>query len=592
MTQAEVIEQDSIAKQDENLDIPFMLCLVEGKTVTKRQCMATTTNREKNKICITSNCMSFLKACPTCLKIGDVEKMGHILTVCCEKRKNACSFHVRYPGAHRSESERKEDIQKHLKMLAEKKALQESMQAVDESRTGFLIREEEKRISKARQNVVQSRERQEEYRKNLQSDGVHKNRIELIAEAVRSKSINSWETTGNDDISELPIKVQIEPQPAEQTQTAVMFEETITEMSQVELLVEKQKDSSEELTETEVEAKPYEDHIEAETGVEAEAEVTVPQQDLQDVSPEAKVFKKQAVSSPVIKFSCPLRTRKKMIGEQRCVTFCSKFINNKKCQEVGCKSPWRICVACLGHGEYPRYGKECYVFGLDEKTEQMLCKTHLEIGYQNKREDYKKSSLVSNVDVRKLPPHTGAVQEVVEKVVTANLMTKGNEQRSELEKEKEATQRESHSLRSRNSKLLSLAKRLIRQEKLLQDELAMLQKKSGSDESNEVLLKENARLEARIGELEETLASKETLLAEKESWCKQLEAKVKGLQEEKAEIVSLSRKKKSCSSITAKPTAKKKTTNTTLRPEKKEIAGIPKKAKRFKPQIWSLWKNK
>ncbi len=491
MTYSVGIGQVSVAGQEDNLDAPFMFCNVKGKIIAKRECMMVTSDRVDNKFCISSNCASSLKACPDCLRLGDIEKMGHITTVCCEKRRNACSLHIGFPGAHRSETERREGIEKHLKALADKEILRLSMQEVDKSRNSYLQKEEEKRLEKARQGILRGRERKEEYLRVKSEEG-NKSGTRLIAEVSIEEMAMVAMDVPCDVINELTSETQsvVTEQISE---TTLMLKETIVEMSKVEIQVESQEEVSKNIL-PEVEAKPLD--YSGQSIMKSE-EISPAIESCKGALSEMKVEQKQSVGGSMIKFSCPLRARKKMIGEQRCTTFCKQFANNKKCREVGCKSPWLICVACLGHGEYPRYDKQCYVSGWDERTEQLLCKTHLEIGYQNRREDYKKSSLIPDVKVEKLPPHKEVLQEIIPKVVTF-------ESQVQLRKEKQ----------------------------LLQAELDAIKENAVPGE----VLKENARLQGEINELSEKQATSEAMLAEKNACYDDLQINAARLRERAEEV--------------------------------------------------------
>lgn len=110
----------------------------------------------------------------------------------------------------------------------------------------------------------------------------------------------------------------------------------------------------------------------------------------------------------------------------------------------------------------------------------MLCETHLEIGYQNRREDVKKSSLIADMKVEKLSPHTGAVEDVIARMST--VQTHSQDQVSQTKAHKEA-------------------------------------------------LEENVKLKERIKELEERQTVDAAALNEKDACCNDLQAKVICLQE-------------------------------------------------------------
>lgn len=327
MTQTGVIEQGSVTMQDDNLDILFMFCLVKGKTVTKRECMEITSDRENNKTCIISNCMSSLKACPTCLKVGDFKVMGHILTVCCEKRKSACSFHLRYPGAHRLESERKDDISKHLKKLQEVEKLKTSLQEVDHTRKALLQKKDDDKGVGGRdreKNIQIAAERRAAYKKASEEDEAI-NKEEKFGKVSQASVAAIQPPVADVAVCDIHEPVGEVATAGSSEKTEVMLVQTIAEMSQVDIQVEQQEESlKNSLPEADSDSN---DSLEEQR--EVILEVSSVEESLKEKPVKTKVAQKRSVESSITTFSCPLRSRKKMIGEQRCTTFCRKFANNK-----------------------------------------------------------------------------------------------------------------------------------------------------------------------------------------------------------------------------------------------------------------------
>jgi ParB family chromosome partitioning protein len=96
-------------------DCAISYCPVEMSSITEERCKELTSDPRYNGICIRhKECISKWKACPSCLRFGEVKKMGHVGPVCCAREKNLCGFHLFYgAGAHRSVSEMRDELKKY-----------------------------------------------------------------------------------------------------------------------------------------------------------------------------------------------------------------------------------------------------------------------------------------------------------------------------------------------------------------------------------------------------------------------------------------------------------------------------------------------
>lgn len=117
--------------------------------------------------------------------------------------------------------------------------------------------------------------------------------------------------------------------------------------------------------------------------------------------------------------SCPQAG--KVISKEDCIKVSRVFENNRKCLNMECGSPWRICPSCIAFGELKEYGNDCFVkITSREENPIGLCNFHLKHGAEITRSEYKKiqkeqkSTIAVDVSVKTESPLPSAV---IEKVV-------------------------------------------------------------------------------------------------------------------------------------------------------------------------------
>lgn len=394
MTQSVAVEMNSVTGQDEKLDIPFMRCPVVGKNVSKRECMNITVDVDLNKRCINHKCPSPFKACPSCLKFGDIKEMGHIGPTCCEKRKDLCTTHLLWgAGARRSISERVEELLKYEKKLKETQVVENEIKQLENSRKEYLQKEVDKKRKESHQNAQQYKENNKSQQVGMAKPSVP----QPVAPKIETKSV--------------PVVIDAVQS---QDEKEVMLTQTIVVMSQVEMEVAPAVENGSSLH---VATEEYPSAIKS-PAVSNDMTMAIARgRRKQKVKkPELAFEENNAAADSSEKFPCIFKGKGREVTKQECTSFCSVFANNRKCQELKCKSPWLICIACIGHGEYPRYGEECFVSGIHEKTGQILCSTHLEIGFENRREGAKKSTLNPGIDLAKISPVSSDLHAAVPRI--------------------------------------------------------------------------------------------------------------------------------------------------------------------------------
>ena len=124
--------------------IPY--CPVEMSSITEERCKEITSDPRYNGSCIKhKECISRWKVCPSCLRFGEMKKMGHVGPVCCAKGKNLCGFHLLYgAGAHRSISEMEEELKKYEDGLA---ALQHMRSAPQKTSKDVSVKKHDRKSS-------------------------------------------------------------------------------------------------------------------------------------------------------------------------------------------------------------------------------------------------------------------------------------------------------------------------------------------------------------------------------------------------------------------------------------------------------------